>query len=105
RAKYLRRLQKLVATLNQFGFECSVPGGTYFLYTRCPSGTKSGRKFANAEEANTFLIEEQGISAVPWDDAGPHLRFSTTYAADTEEKEDELMASLAERLAKIEFVF
>jgi len=40
RAKYLRRLQKLVATLNKFGFDCEVPGGTYFLYAKAPSGLK-----------------------------------------------------------------
>lgn len=105
RAKYLRRLQKLVATLNKFGFDCEVPGGTYFLYVKAPTGLKDGRKFANAEEVGQFLITEQSICSVPWDNAGAYLRFSVTYLADTEEKEDELMNQLAERLAKISFVF
>ena len=105
RAKYLRRLQKLVDTLNKFGFDCEVPGGTYFLYARAPKGLKSGRTFTNAEEVGQFLITEQSVCTVPWDNAGAYLRFSVTYLADTEEKEDELMASLADRLAKIEFVF
>ncbi len=105
RAKYLRRLQKLVNTLNKFGFDCQVPGGTYFLYARAPKGLREGRRFANAEEVGQFLITEQSVCTVPWDNAGAYLRFSVTYLADTEEKEDELMESLAERLARIDFVF
>lgn len=105
RAKYLRRLQKLVATLNKYGFDCEVPGGTYFLYAKAPKGLASGRIFENAEEVGQYLITEQSVCTVPWDNAGAYLRFSVTYLADTEEKEDELMERLAERLSKISFVF
>ena len=38
RAKYERRLKKLVDTLTRCGFTCKMPGGTYFLYTRSPKG-------------------------------------------------------------------
>src|SRR5499427_508514 len=38
REKYRRRLQKLVAALNQVGFSAKMPGGTYFLYVRAPRG-------------------------------------------------------------------
>src|SRR6516225_37064 len=41
REKYRRRLQKLVAALNQVGFRARMPGGTYFLYVRAPSGCGS----------------------------------------------------------------
>lgn len=105
RAKYLRRLQKLVATLNKFGFDCEVPGGTYFLYAKAPKGLVSGRVFENAEEVGQYLITEQSVCTVPWDNAGAYLRFSVTYLADTEKKEDELMKMLEERLSKISFVF
>ena len=105
RAKYLRRLEKLVLTLNRFGFDCRVPGGTYFLYVKAPKGLKHGRTFADAEEVGHFLIEEQSICTVPWDAAGAFLRFSVTYMADSEKKEDELMDELAERLEQISFVF
>ena len=36
RNKYHRRLVKLVDTLNRCGFNCQVPGGTYFLYVPSP---------------------------------------------------------------------
>src|SRR5207302_3079556 len=34
RAKYRRRLQKLVVALSKVGFRARMPGGTYFLYAR-----------------------------------------------------------------------
>ena len=105
RAKYHRRLQKLVASLNKFGFDCKVPGGTYFLYTRSPKGLKSGRRFENAEQVSQFLITEQSVCTVPWDDAGSFLRWSVTYLVDGEAGEDALMNELEERLAKINFGF
>ncbi|TWU23921.1 LL-diaminopimelate aminotransferase [Novipirellula galeiformis] len=97
-AKYRRRLEKLVATLNECGFECEMPGGTYFLYTKSPSGTKSGVTFAKAEDATRYLIEQFGIVTVPWDDAGSFLRFSVTYVAATEADEDALMQETKKRL-------
>ncbi|MCL4147063.1 UNVERIFIED_CONTAM: hypothetical protein GTU68_003323 [Idotea baltica] len=97
-AKYRRRMEKLVATLKECGFECEMPGGTYFLYTKSPSGTKSGETFAAGEDATRHLIEQFGIVTVPWDDAGSYLRFSVTYVADTEAEEDALMAETKQRL-------
>jgi LL-diaminopimelate aminotransferase len=105
RAKYRRRLEKLVATLKECGFQCEMPGGSYFLYTKAPIGTKSGEKFAAAEDATRFLIEQYGIVTVPWDDAGAFLRFSVTYVADSEADEDRLMAETKNRLGKAGLVF
>jgi LL-diaminopimelate aminotransferase len=100
REKYRRRLQKLVAVLRQVGFQAHMPGGTYFLYVRAPRA--SGEKaFVNAEEASQFLIQEQSVICVPWDNAGPYLRFSVTYLARDEQEEDALMAETARRLGKL----
>ena len=104
-AKYRRRMEKLVATLRECGFQCELPGGTYFLYTAAPTGTKSGRTFAAAEDATRFLIEEHGIVTVPWDDAGAFLRFSVTYVAESEADEDALMAETKRRLAEAGFAW
>ncbi len=76
-----------------------MPGGTYFLYTKAPSGTETGVKFAAAEDATRYLIEQLGIVTVPWDDAGAYLRFSVTYVADTEADEDALMVETKRRLS------
>jgi LL-diaminopimelate aminotransferase len=82
-----------------------MPGGTYFLYTPAPRGTADGLPFENAEAACQHLIREHSIVTVPWDDAGPHLRFSVTYEAADERAEDALMATAEERLRRIRPVF
>jgi len=105
RAKYHRRMEKLVAVLKRCGFECEMPGGTYFLYTPSPTGLADGTKFATAEEASQYLIREQSICTVPWDDAGPFLRFSVTYVASDEQAEDALMAETEARLKQLSPVF
>lgn len=105
REKYRRRLQKLVALLRQCGFQCQMPGGTYFLYARAPRGLAAGQPFETAEAASQYLITEHSIVTVPWDDAGPFLRFSVTYEAADEAAEDALMALAGERLTKVKLVF
>jgi LL-diaminopimelate aminotransferase len=105
RKKYERRLRKLVDTLTRCGFKCKMPGGTYFLYTSSPKGLASGQKFETAEAASQYLITEQSICTVPWDDAGPHLRFSVTYEAPSEADEDALMRATEDRLKQIQLVF
>jgi LL-diaminopimelate aminotransferase len=104
REKYRRRLQKLVAALTQVGFRARMPGGTYFLYVRAPKAC-AGRTFANAEEVSQLLITEQSVSCVPWDDAGPYLRFSVTYLARDEAEEDALMAETVQRLGRLQLEF
>ncbi len=100
REKYRRRLQKLVAALLKVGFQAQMPGGTYFLYVRGPRAC-DGRTFADAEAVSQFLIQDQSVCCVPWDDAGPFLRFSVTYLAKDEKEEDELMHETVERLGKL----
>ena len=88
-----------------------MPGGTYFLYAPSPKafangGPGGGRiDFENAEAASQYLITEQSICTVPWDDAGPFLRFSATYEAADETAEDALMAETEARLKNIQPVF
>jgi LL-diaminopimelate aminotransferase len=101
REKYRRRLGKLVAVLSRCGFDCRMPGGTYFLYTPSPRGISGGPRFETAEAASQYLITEHSICTVPWDDAGAFLRFSVTYEAPTEAAEDQLMAEIESRLKQI----
>ena len=105
RAKYHRRLVKLVEVLNRCGFQARMPGGTYFLYVPAPKGVRGGPAFASAEEASQYLIAEHSISTVPWDDAGAFLRLSVTYEAPDETAEDALMRQTEERLKKIRLAF
>jgi len=105
RAKYHRRLEKLVAMLTRCGFECSMPGGSYFLYTAAPKGVADGPQFDSGESASQYLITQHSIVTVPWDEAGPYLRFSVTYEADDEAAEDALMTETESRLKAVQFVF
>jgi LL-diaminopimelate aminotransferase len=111
RHKYQRRLEKLVDTLARCGFQCTMPGGTYFLYAPAPrafaNGGPNGTRidFENAEAASQYLITEQSICTVPWDDAGPFLRFSATYEAKDEKAEDAVMDETEARLKNIQPVF
>ncbi len=109
-AKYRRRLEKLVTMLRRCGFPCEMPGGTYFLYTPAPKsleckGPENGLLFETAEAASQYLISEQSICTVPWDDAGAYLRFSVTYEAADEAAEDRLMAATESRLRDIGPIF
>jgi LL-diaminopimelate aminotransferase len=80
-------------------------GGTYFLYTPSPKGLADGPQFENAEACSQYLITQQSICTVPWDDAGSFLRFSVTYEAVDEAAEDALMAETESRLKGIKPVF
>ena len=104
REKYRRRLEKLVGVLRAVGFDCEMPGGTYFLYTKSPVGA-GDRVFATAQEAGQFLIHELSISTVPWVDCGGYLRFSATYEAEDEAAEDDLMAEAHARLQRARLKF
>lgn len=105
RDKYRRRLRKLVDVLRRCGFQCQMPGGTYFLYAKSPRGIEGGPAFETAEAASQYLITEHSICTVPWDDAGAFLRFSVTYEAPTEADEDMLMAETEARLSKLKLQF
>jgi LL-diaminopimelate aminotransferase len=105
KAKYQRRLQKLVAMLQRCGFQAKMPGGTYFLYTKAPKGAAGGLTFENAEAASQYLITQHSIVTVPWDDAGSFLRFSVTYEAADEQAEDALMLEAESRLKQAGLVF
>jgi LL-diaminopimelate aminotransferase len=104
REKYRRRLEKLVTALSQVGFRAKMPGGSYFLYVRAPVAAGE-RTFADAEAVSQFLIQEQSVCCVPWDDAGPYLRFSVTYLAKDEAEEDALMRQTVERLGRLQLRF
>ena len=105
RAKYQRRLGKLVVVLRRCGFDCHMPGGSYFLYTRSPKNAADGPPFDSAEAAAEHLITEHSICTVPWDEAGPYLRFSVTYEAADEAAEDALMAEAGQRLQQARLGF
>ena len=107
-AKYSRRMDLLVDALNKAGFAASKPKGSFFLYVGAPkSATVNGNttEFPTGEAFSQWLITEELISTVPWDDCGNFVRFSVTFAAQGEAREKEIAAEIAQRLAKYNFAF
>jgi len=98
REHYRRRLEKMVTVLRAAGFDARMPGGTFFMYMPAPTGAGSAA-FQTAEDASQYLIREQSVSTVPWDDVGAFLRFSSTFEAGDEADEDRVLAELGRRLA------
>ncbi|MGJ8648801.1 MAG: LL-diaminopimelate aminotransferase [Opitutaceae bacterium] len=107
-AKYSRRMDLLVEVLNQAGFQAKKPKGSFFLYVGAPKLAKIDNEtteFANGEAFSQWLITNELISTVPWDDCGSFFRFSVTFAAKGVEAEKAIVAEIGQRLAKYEFVF
>lgn len=103
--KYSRRFDLLVSALNDVGFSVTKPNATFYCYVACPSRTESGVTFNTAGEFSEFLIKEAQISTVPWDDAGPYVRFSVTFEAENEQKEKQIIDEMKERILRVKLRF
>jgi LL-diaminopimelate aminotransferase len=104
-AKYSRRHNLLVTTLNELGFRAVKPKGSFFLYVAIPKGVQGGPKFESAEDFSQYLIREMLISTVPWDDAGHYVRFSVTFEASGTHEEQSVIAEIKRRLSQVNFQF
>ncbi len=107
-AKYSRRMDFLVDALNENGFSAKKPQGSFFLYVVAPrSASLNGitTTFDSGEAFSQWLIINELISTVPWDDCGNFVRFSVTFSASGTGAEKEIVAEIARRLKKYDFVF
>lgn len=103
--RYSRRLDLLINTLKEIGFNVKKPKGGFYIYTPIPKGTLDGVVFNTAEDASLYILSNSLVSTVPWDDCGPYLRFSVTYDADTINDEYLIMSELKNRLASLNLIF
>jgi LL-diaminopimelate aminotransferase len=104
-SKYSRRFDILVDALNEVGFNAKKPKGSFYIYVKAPTGTKSGTVFNTASEFSEYLITESLISTVPWDDAGKYIRFSVTFEAGSPEKEIEVISEMKRRMKLLNLKF
>ncbi len=108
-AKYSRRMNALVPVLAKAGFKAKKPKGSFFLYVNAPKAavSKDGDRteFKSAEEVSQWLITEKLISTVPWDDAGPYLRWSVTFVAKNLSDESRIVGEVERRLGDVRFEF
>jgi LL-diaminopimelate aminotransferase len=106
-AKYSRRMDLLVDTLSAAGFKAKKPRGSFFLYVAIPKSARSADgaevSFATAEAFSQWMITENLISTVPWDDAGAYVRFSVTFAASDTAEESRVVAEIGRRLSRFTF--
>jgi LL-diaminopimelate aminotransferase len=105
--KYSRRMDSLVATLKKAGFKARKPKGSFFLYVAAPKSASAAdgktAEFASAEAFSQWMITENLISTVPWDDVGTYVRFSVTFAATSVEDENRVVAEIGRRLGRYTF--
>lgn len=107
-SKYSRRMDLLVPALKKLGFNAKKPRGSFFLYVRAPkSATSEGKtiEFDSGEAFAQWMITENLISTVPWDDAGPYVRFSVTFSAKGEAEERRVVGELEKRLGRFQFAW
>ena len=99
----------LVSVLAKSGFKARKPNGSFFLYVKAPIAATVGNRprvqFKSAEEVSQWLITEKFISTVPWDDAGPYLRFSVTFVARDLADENRILGEIGRRLSEVRFEF
>ena len=105
--KYSRRMDLLVETLKGCGFKARKPRGSFFLYVAAPKSAtaKDGKpvNFPTAEAFSQWMITENLISTVPWDDAGSYVRFSVTFAATDATEEKRVVDEIGRRLGRFTF--
>jgi LL-diaminopimelate aminotransferase len=106
--KYSRRMEHLVGALRARGFRATKPRGSFFLYVAAPKRAQArdggaAIDFPNAEAFSQWMITENLISTVPWDEAGAYVRFSVTFAARDAEDEMRVIAEIGRRLERHEF--
>lgn len=108
-AKYSRRMDNLVGVLRKHGFNARKPKGSFFLYVKAPKAAtaKNGQRqaFEKGEHFSQWMITENLISTVPWDDAGAYVRFSVTFIAKDQADESRVIAEIDRRLSQNKFEF
>jgi len=101
-------MDTLVGILNKHGLRAKKPKGSFFLYVKAPkAATRDGQRsvFEKAEHFSQWMITENLISTVPWDDAGSYVRFSVTFLAKDLDDEQRVLNEIDKRLASSTFEF
>jgi LL-diaminopimelate aminotransferase len=106
--KYSRRMDLLVEVLSAAGFRARKPRGSFFLYVASPKRAQAAdgsgaAEFPTAEAFSQWMITENLVSTVPWDDAGAYVRFSVTFAAKDAADEKRVIAEIGRRLSRFKF--
>jgi len=108
-AKYSRRMDMLESVFKNMGFKPRKPQASFYLYMPSPKaailGDGSRIEFKTGEDFSQWMIAEHLISTVPWDDAGPFVRFSVTFEAHGIEEEKAVVEEIKRRMSQSKFEF
>ena len=91
--------------LRSLGFDAERPAGGFYCYVRSPTGMGDGTRFRDAAHCAERLVRDALVSVVPWDETGPHLRFSVTFEAEGADGETRAIEELRVRLSRLALVF
>ena len=106
--KYSRRMDHLVDALRSNGFTVTKPTGSFFLYVKSPKSAEINGEicdFKTGEDFSQWLITNELISTVPWDNCGHFVRFSVTFLAPSESEETSIIEEINRRLSQYKFQF
>jgi LL-diaminopimelate aminotransferase len=97
--KYGRRLKRVAEILTRAGIPSTAAPGTFYLYVDAPKEFR-GVKIESAQAMADLLISRYGLITVPWEEAGPCLRFSMTFEVGNRDfaSEEEVFQALESRL-------
>ena len=99
---YQRRLKYLVKSLKSLNLDVSMPKAGFYLYVKVPEYINS-RKINSASEFAIFLLEQEQIFVIPYDNAGKFIRISVAFVAKNKQEEHQIINELKSRLLKYLF--
>ncbi len=94
---YERRRMTLFKMLSEAGFGCRLPDGAYYIMADV-----SHLGFADDVAAADFLLEEVGVASVPGSSFYQHKELGRGLVRFTFSKNDQTLATAAEKLKQIE---
>jgi aminotransferase len=95
-SEYLRRRDRMLAALEEAGFQCFKPRGAYYIMTDI-----SGFGFANDVEFTRHLVKEIGVAVVPGSSFYGHPSSGSRQVRFTFCKTDATLDEAARRLRKL----
>ena len=101
-------MDHLVEALRSNGSSVEKPKGSFFLYVKSPKSAEINGEicdFKTGEDFSQWLITNELISTVPWDNCGHFVRFSVTFLAPSESEETSIIEEINRRLSQYKFKF
>jgi len=104
REKYKRRQFLLINILNKVNLKTIDAKAGFYQYVEVPKYVNDS-KIETASAFSHFLLENEDVFTIPYDDAGSYIRLSLTFKGNTIEEDMEYLAKLYNRLKKYTFSY